>query len=421
MPTLAFFEDEAVAHLKPLVYTRPVYDLRAGILPLRNRIELDLGHHADLLLSRPEVRALANLEGNGRPQTSFPPEDREATLFVNGRLLAAETPLIAEWRALLEGGGESPGWGRCWRNRDTILAAWCPASQTVEITKGIPDFDGFDVVDVEHVRVLERLWDLVGDVGRFIGDDASAMGVRGVSDDAVVSGEAILAGAHFMAVGPGAVVEPGAILVSEDGPVIVERDARIMAGAILRGPCHIGKGSQVKMGARVASSSLGEECRVGGEVSNSVLFAFSNKAHDGYVGNSYVSAWCNIGADTNTSNLRNDYGEVTLYNEHLGKYEPSGRQFVGLIMGDHSRSGINTMFNTATVVGLACNVFGAGYQPRHIPSFSWGGKDRFMVNRPEKALASCRAMMARRGKELSAEEEAALLAVYESQPSGSSP
>jgi len=167
------------------------------------------------------------------------------------------------------------------------------------------------------------------------------------------------------------------------------------------------------MGARVGSSSLGDECRVGGEVSNSVLLGFSNKAHDGYVGNSYIGAWCNIGADTNTSNLRNDYGEVTLYNEHLRKYESSGRQFVGLIMGDHSRSGINTMFNTGTVVGLACNVFGAGYQPRHIPSYSWGGRDRIVVYRPEKAFASARAMMARRGRELSPEEETALLAVYE--------
>ncbi|MGA7303272.1 MAG: putative sugar nucleotidyl transferase [Rhodothermales bacterium] len=426
MPTLAFFEDEAVAHLKPLIHTRPVYDLRAGILPLRHRIELDLGRHADFLLSRPEVRSLASLEGNGSPQTSLPDERADSTLFINGRLLTAGAHLVGEWRALLEGDGESPSWGRRWRSGETVVAAWCPSMQSIRLENGVPAFDDLEAIEVQQARLVNRLWDLVGDVARFIDDDASAMGVRGVSDDAIVSAEALLIGTHFMAVGPGAVIEPGAILISDEGPVIVERDAHIMAGAILRGPCHIGKGSRVKMGARVTSSSLGEQCRVGGEVSNSVLLGFSNKAHDGYVGNSYIAAWCNIGADTNTSNLRNDYGEVTLYNEHLRKYESSGSQFVGLIMGDHSRSGINTMFNTGTVVGLACNVFGAGYQPRHIPSFSWGGRDRLMDNNPEKVFASIRAMMERRGKVLSADEEAALAAVYESghadiYPSGSSP
>jgi hypothetical protein len=148
-------------------------------------------------------------------------------------------------------------------------------------------------------------------------------------------------------------------------------------------------------------------------VSNSIFHAFCNKAHDGYVGNSYIGAWCNLGADTNTSNLRNDYGEVTLFNEHTRVYEHSGQQFLGLVMGDHSRSGINTMFNTGTVVGLSSNVFGAGYQPRHIPSFSWGGKERRMAYRPDRAFASIRAMMVRRGHDLSFDEEQALLRVYE--------
>ncbi|HEY5564518.1 MAG TPA: putative sugar nucleotidyl transferase, partial [Rhodothermia bacterium] len=413
MPDLAFFEDEGINHLKPMIYTRPVFDLRVGILSLRHRIELDLARRADYVLARPEVLPLAKTDGNGLPHRSGPNNRNEPTLFVNGRLLAASRSLLGEWRALLQGSGQSHGEARVWMSGNAVAAAWVPPTRPVSLEAGLPRFDGLDRVEVADIQFLERLWDLTSGVGRYIDDDASAMGIRGVSDDAVVSVHSVLAGNHFMAVGPRAVVEAGAMLLADDGPVIVEAGARVMAGAILRGPCHIGKGAHVRMGARVSAASAGEQCRVGGEISNSVLFAFANKSHDGYVGNSYIGAWCNIGADTNTSNLRNDYGDVTLYNEHLQEYEPSGQQFVGLVMGDHSRSGINTMFNTGTVVGLACNVFGAGYQPRHIPSFSWGGRERLMDHSPEKAFASIRAMMARRGQTLSPEEEAVLRDVYD--------
>lgn len=413
MPTLAFFEDDHVNHLKPIVYTRPVFDLRAGILSLRHRIELDLGYHADFLLARAEVLPLAEVDANGLPNRSLPPDRTDPTLFVNGRVLTAPAVILGAWRALLEGAGDSPGDPRVWSSGGHVAAAWVPASSTVSVDNGIPQFDGHEQIEVEGVRFIERLWDLTCEVARFIEDDASALGIRGVSDEAHVSPHAVLDGGHFMAIGPEAVVEAGAVLQSEDGPVIVEAGARVLAGAVLRGPCHVGKRSQVRMGARIASTSIGAECRVGGEISNSIVIGYSNKAHDGYVGNSYIGAWCNLGADTNTSNLRNDYGEVSLFNEHTRKYEASGQQFVGLFMGDHSRSGINTMFNTGTVVGVGCNVFGAGYQPRHIPSFSWGGKDRLVRYQPEKAFASMRAMMARRGRTLGEDEEAVLRQVYE--------
>jgi len=413
MPNLAVFEDEDVNHLKPMVYTRPVFDLRAGILSLRHRIELDLGQRADSLLARPEVLRLAETDGNGLPDRSIFSPPAEPTLFVNGRLLAASPSVLGQWRALLQSNGESASEARVWQSGGAVAAAWIPPSRPFVLEAGLPRFDGLDKVEVNGMRFVERLWDLTGEVARFIDDDASAMGIRGVSDDAVVSPHAILTGSHFISVGPRAVVEAGAVLVSDNGPVIVEADARVMAGAILRGPCHIGKRAQVRMGARISATSAGALCRVGGEISNSVLLGFTNKAHDGYVGNSYIGAWCNLGADTNTSNLRNDYGEITLFNEHLGRYEPSGQQFVGLVMADHSRSGINTMFNTGTVVGLACNIFGADYQPRHIPSFSWGGRDGLVDHLPDKALVSMRAMMARRGETLSQEEEAVLRDVYD--------
>lgn len=412
MPKLGFFEDEAVNHLRPLIDTRPVFDLRAGILLLRQRIELDLGHDADYLLSRPEVAPLASLDGGPRLQTRMPDKGSEPALYVNGRLLSAPKSLLGIWRGLLEGNDEGSGRPRLWRKDGSVVAAWRPDGAPARLENGLAVFEAEDVAEVNEVGMLNRLWDLTSDVPRFVEDDATAMGVRGVSDDAVVSSAAVLTGNHFLAVGQKAVIEPGAVLYAADGPVIVESDAWVMAGAILRGPCHIGKGAQIKMGATVAGSSIGEQCRVGGEVSGSVMYAYANKAHDGYLGNSYVGAWCNLGAGTNTSNLRNDYREVSLFNEHLGEYEETGRQFIGLIMGDHSRAGISTMFNTATVVGSVCNVFGSGYQPRHIPAFSWGGADGLRENRPDSALASVRVMMARRGKKLSNEEEAVLLDLY---------
>ena len=418
MPDLALFEDEGVNHLKPIIYTRPVFDLRVGILSLRHRIELDLARRADYVLARPEVLPLAKTDGNGLPRRSGPNDPNEPSLLVNGRLLAASRSLLGEWRALLQGNGQSQGEARAWMSGDVVAAAWVPPTRPISLEAGLPRFDGLERVEVTDIQFLDRLWDLTSNVGRYIDDDASAMGIRGVSDDAVVSAHSVLAGNHFMAVGPHAVVEAGAVLLSDDGPVIVEADARVMAGAILRGPCHIGRGAHVRMGARISATSAGEQCRVGGEISNSVLLAFTNKSHDGYLGNSYIGAWCNLGADTNTSNLRNDYGEVILYNEHLRQYEPSGRQFVGLVMGDHSRSGINTMFNTGTVVGLSCNIFGAGYQPRHIPSFSWGGLERLVDYSPEKAFTSMREMMARRGETLSPEEEGVLREVYERRQGG---
>jgi len=419
MAKLALFEDAGVLHLKPLVHTRPAFDLRPGILSVRQRLELDLGKEADVLICRREVEPFMGHEAPGVVTRSL--VDHGGSLLVNGRLLAAPADLTYSWRMLLEEGGKVPDKSTVWLSDGTVVAAWLPDSVSWEVAGAWPEFDeSFEVVTV-RARFLRRLWDLTSHTGAFISEDASAMGVRGVSDEAVVYERVVSAGHHFVAVGPGAVIEPGVVFVSEDGPIVVEPNAHVMAGAILRGPCHVGKGSHVRMGARLSATSVGEQCRVGGEVSNSVFHAFSNKAHDGYVGNSYIGAWCNLGADTNTSNLRNDYGEVTLFSEETGRYEASGQQFLGLIMGDHSRSGINTMFNTGTVVGVGCNVFGAGYQPRRIPSFSWGGKDRLMAYRPERAFESMRAMMARREQMLRDEEETALRTLFESShPSGDS-
>lgn len=191
------------------------------------------------------------------------------------------------------------------------------------------------------------------------------------------------------------------------GPIVIGPGAEIEEGAHIRGPFMLGSGSTVKMGARIYGPTIiGPHCKVGGEVSNSVFLGYSNKGHDGFLGNSVLGFWCNLGADTNTSNLKNTYGEVSVFNGATGTIEPSGLQFCGLIMGDHSKCGINTMFNTGTVVGVGTNIFGGGFPPKHVPSFSWGGADSGWTGHDiEKMISTARAVMARRNVELSADAE----------------
>lgn len=192
------------------------------------------------------------------------------------------------------------------------------------------------------------------------------------------------------------------ILNVEDGPIYIGKNAHIMEGSILKGPLAICDDSTIKMGAKLYSNStIGPNCKVGGEVNNSIFYAYSNKGHDGFLGNSIIGEWCNIGADSNNSNLKNNYANVKLWNYGKESFIDTGEQFCGLMMGDHSKCGINTMFNTGTVAGVSCNIFGSGFPRNFIPSFSWGGSNGFKTYNFNKALESAQLMMERRGKSLS--------------------
>ncbi len=185
---------------------------------------------------------------------------------------------------------------------------------------------------------------------------------------------------------------------TEAGPVLLGPESEIQEGSNIRGPLFLGANSIIKMGSRVyGPTTIGAQCRIGGEVSNSTFLGFSNKGHDGFLGNSVIGHWCNLGADTNTSNLKSNYSSVRLWSEKEQMYVDSGLQFCGLIMGDHSKSGINTMFNTGTIVGPGCNIFGSGFQPKHIPSFSWGGGQKWQLHDFDKFIHTARAVMERRG------------------------
>lgn len=204
------------------------------------------------------------------------------------------------------------------------------------------------------------------------------------------------------------------IINTNTGPVYIGKNAEVMEGSIIRGPFALGENAQVKMGAKIyGATTIGPGCKVGGEITNSIFQANSNKAHDGYIGNSIIGEWCNLGADTNSSNLKNNYSKVDVYNYRQNAVIETSQQFLGLLMGDHSKSGINTMFNTGTVVGVCANIVGAGFPKKHIPSFSWSISEKIRQYDLEKALETIEAVYARRNRKITHREERILRHIYQ--------
>ena len=212
----------------------------------------------------------------------------------------------------------------------------------------------------------------------------------------------------------GAIIE-AAILNVSTGPIYIGKDAEVMEGSIIRGPFSLGEHSALKLGTKIyGATTIGPHCKVGGEVNNSVIFGFTNKAHDGFLGNSVIGEWCNLGADTNNSNLKNNYGNVKIFNYSNETMKDTQLQFCGLMMGDHSKCGINTMFNTGTVVGVGANIFGGGFPSTHIPSFTWGGADNVETYKLDKMFETAERVYARRGLELNKDERTILTHIFSS-------
>ena len=203
------------------------------------------------------------------------------------------------------------------------------------------------------------------------------------------------------------------ILNAEDGPIYIGKNCQVMEGSIIRGPFSMCENAVVKMGAKIyGSTTLGRYCKVGGEVNNTVFFDYSSKAHDGFIGNSVIGSWCNLGADTNCSNLKNNYSKVKLWNYEIERFKETGLQFCGLIMGDHSKCGINTMFNTGTVIGVSSNIYGSGFVRNFIPSFSWGGSAGFSLYKLQKVFDVAEKVFSRRDLIFDSLEKRILEEVY---------
>jgi UDP-N-acetylglucosamine diphosphorylase/glucosamine-1-phosphate N-acetyltransferase len=391
-PRLLLADDPHRAGLYPLTATRPCAGLRVGIDTLAGRWTrlsgLAAGVHVPHVL---------------RP--AFPPEAAPGALVANGRLLP-DAELAAAVLAL------APGTGLAAEDGSPLAWRCAPGAAPAEDADGhaVPEGIRLEAWTGGPVRWLARPWDLFLRNAEALAEDFAGRTAGRAS--APLAPDNTVIGEHPVFLEPGAEAR-GALFDTRNGPVYLDRDAEVMPGCLVRGPVALGRGAVLKMGAKIyGATTIGPGCKVGGEVNNSILQAHSNKAHDGFLGNSVLGAWCNLGADTNNSNLKNDYGPVRVWDEASGAFADSGLQFCGLFMGDHSKAGINTMFNTGTVVGVSANVFGGGFPPKRIPDFAWGGAEGLVPYRLDKALATADRVLARRGLALSEGERAVLAALH---------
>jgi len=274
------------------------------------------------------------------------------------------------------------------------------------------NFDTYEAIEFnDDVIKIEYTWDIFSKNGEAIQEDFNLL-TNGRRSQPIPSSNNVIAAENIF-IEEGAKLE-FATLNASNGPIYIGKDAEIMEGALVRGPLALCEGAILKLGAKIyGPTTVGPYSKVGGEVNNSVIFANSNKGHDGFLGNSVLGEWCNLGADTNTSNLKNNYDEVRLWDYQTEGFAKTGLQFCGLMMGDHSKCGINTMFNTGTVVGVSANIFGSGFPRNFIPSFSWGGSAGFTVYLTKKAFEVAEIVMSRRHVEFTEHDRAILEHVFE--------
>lgn len=395
---LCIYEDDMYKNFLPLSWTRPVYFLRCGIRSLSDKIEDSFPDLKPAYLCRDYLKDTV-IEETDAPVNEF---DDDNYLFINGRAvfgkeIALQIPQDRENVIFCSDDREIGAI----LTPENVKVVKKNAGSSLDFRKLLPDLS-VEPIEAEYV---EYPWDLLNKNGQEIKRDfeellsetGSTVGTTLYQDHhgtfQVVNGKNV-------SIADSAIIKPGVVLDAENGPILISPGAEILANAVIEGPVFIGENSVIKAGARIyGSTSIGESCKVGGEVSTSIIHSFSNKQHDGFLGNSYLGKWVNLGADTNTSNLKNNYKNVTVTIE--GKPVDTGTLFLGTIMGDHSRTGINTMLNTGTSVGFCCNIFGGEFPPKYIPSFSWGGSKGLTEYRFEKAMETAQHVVSRRKKKLS--------------------
>jgi UDP-N-acetylglucosamine diphosphorylase/glucosamine-1-phosphate N-acetyltransferase len=375
---LHFFEPTgAWQSMLPLTYTRPVADVRCGILTVAKKWQkrMDAG--------------TVSFGTESYLTEAFPCNPKADSWHIHSGLLPTDM-LIAAIQKLKTGESLVSG--------DTVLAY-----------NG--SNDGLKVLFEGSVSIVRYPWDLFKYNRQEIEADFDLLTVGRTS--------APINDPHTKTYGSRIFLEEGAkvkaaVLNAETGAIYLGKNSEVQEGSVIRGSFALGENSVVNMGAKMrGDSSIGPNCKVGGEISNSLLYAHSNKAHDGFLGNAVIGEWCNLGADTNNSNLKNNYANVKMWDFETGRFKDTGLQFCGLIMGDHSKCGINTMFNTGTTVGVSANIFGDGFPRNIIPSFAWGGSGGFVTYQTKQAFETAELVFQRRNKTLSATDKAILQHIFE--------
>lgn len=364
---LVLFDSDIRQALLPLTFTRPVAEIRCGILTIREkwekRLEMKASFKTETYLSGKYSLKIGkdNLYVNGAVCPDF---------RLTGRIIDLKT-------------------GEALVYQNEIIATRLSGEQAVEF----PDVELKKIQWDQETTLISRPWHIFQHNAAQLERDFKFL-TDGRTSQPMSSTNTVMGDALFLE--PGAVVE-GATINTKTGPVYIGKDAEVMEGSLIRGGLALCEHSTLKMGAKIyGATTVGPHSKVGGEVNNAVIFGYSNKGHDGFLGNAVLGEWVNIGADSNNSNLKNNYDEVKLWDYREKRFVRTGLQFCGLIMGDHSKCGINTMFNTGTVVGVSANIFGSGFPRNFIPSFSWGGAGGYMVYLPNKAIDTAKRMMERR-------------------------
>jgi UDP-N-acetylglucosamine diphosphorylase/glucosamine-1-phosphate N-acetyltransferase len=385
---IIFFEDKRAPFL-PLVYTRPIAKLRIGILTIEEKWQKKF--------EEKNVFTTISYLTEAYLADKYPLIESDQNVFINARFLPNErlinfiiTNLVADEALFFE---------------ESLVVSKCTMEQFKAESYYIKD-QNESFVSIE----LKKVTDIFSNNGLAIEQDFELL-TKG-RQSAKISTTNTIIGEHIF-LEEGAIVE-ASVLNSSAGPIYIGKNAEIMEGSLVRGPLAMCESSALKMGAKIyGPTTIGRFSKVGGEVTNCVIHDYSNKGHDGFLGNSVIGEWCNLGADTNTSNLKNNYGEVKLWSYEAHRLSDTGLQFCGLIMGDHSKCGINTMFNTGTVVGVSSNIFDGGFPPKFVPSYSWGGAAGFVESKLEKMIGVAAIVMARRKINLEEKDKAILTAIFE--------
>ena len=386
MDTILLFDDPAIrGSLLPFTFTRPVADIRIGILKISEKWKKISGATVSYLTQ-------------DYLQSKFPRKAGKA-LAINGAWLPDSKSLevlkpLTSNQALYFG--------------KTLIATYIG-----ETEKNLGAVKSKEIVQMDaEPTLLLKTWNIFQFNGNEIKKDFDLI-TKGRKSAKLTDPHTKLYSPENIFVEEGAVIR-AAVLNADNGPIYIGKNTEIQEGSLIRGPFALCESSTVNMGAKIkGDTTIGPFSKVGGEVSNSVVFGYSNKGHEGFLGNSVIGEWCNMGADTNTSNLKNNYSPVKLWDYTVGNYANTGLQFCGLMLGDHSKCGINTMFNTGTVVGIGSNIFGSGFPRKFIPSFAWGGEEGFSTFLFPKFLETAKAVVARRGLELDMEEQEILRTIFE--------
>jgi UDP-N-acetylglucosamine diphosphorylase/glucosamine-1-phosphate N-acetyltransferase len=378
------FDSDVRDTLLPFTYTRPVADIRIGILTIREKWEQHLGLTTTTITQEylEEKYPMVEMEENILINASFCPTPS----------LVAKVKNLSKNEAIFKG--------------DDVLAFHTTQSQE-EV-----DFDTYTQIEFEDELIqIKNTWDIFKHNGKAIQLDFDLI-TEGRTSEPIPAGVRVLNKENIF-------IEEGAQIVfstlnASEGPIYIGKDALIMENSSIRGPFAMSEHAVVKMGAKIyKDTTIGPHSKVGGEISNAVIFGYSNKGHDGYLGNAVIGEWCNLGADTNNSNLKNNYSEVKLWNYETGRFAKTGLQFCGLMMGDHSKCAINTMFNTGTVIGVSANLFGSGFPRNFTPSFSWGGAAGYETFQMNKVSEVVTAVMKRKNLVFEAVDQKILDHVFE--------